>query len=411
MQTGPDPPASRSRPVRRDRQGATRQGSKAKAKRQAASGRSRDRQGQGRAARRRRSPGRGAKPAKAKAKPAGRQEARARRSPSPTSWSSARTRTTTPSGYHLRLQLDQSGRGGRVEVDLGPVRGRVRRPTAAPDQGRSAPAQADRRTTPVRRLPRSLAMTLASDRQGRRRPTTADAEDADRPRPPRPRSRSTAMLWEVVRDKDDAPAVRPITKTDRRRPRRRSRARRSSSGPRSTTRRSTVTKTYRLWKGEDGFEVELKFDSPDEDAKLAYRLFGPHGIPIEGEWYTGTFRDVFFGQVKGGTTKIVDPVAATTSSRTKANPDRFHDAPAEVRRGREPVFRHLRRALTRSPGPPRTAGISEGDRRSSSTRTPRHRRSRTSASRSSPSRSRSARTSPVAHTYRVFAGPKTGRRR
>ena len=24
---------------------------------------------------------------------------------------------------------------------------------------------------------------------------------------------------------------------------------------------------------------------------------GPHGIPIEGEWYTGTFRDVFFGLV------------------------------------------------------------------------------------------------------------------
>ncbi len=65
--------------------------------------------------------------------------------------------------------------------------------------------------------------------------------------------------------------------------------------------RSTVTKRYRLWKGEDGFEVDLEFTADAaKDAKFAYRLFGPHGIPIEGEWYTATFRDVFFGLVKGG---------------------------------------------------------------------------------------------------------------
>jgi YidC/Oxa1 family membrane protein insertase len=58
-----------------------------------------------------------------------------------------------------------------------------------------------------------------------------------------------------------------------------------------------ITKTYRLMKKADGFEVELRFESPVEDRSLVYKLLGPHGIPIEGEWYTSTYRDVFFAQV------------------------------------------------------------------------------------------------------------------
>jgi YidC/Oxa1 family membrane protein insertase len=41
-------------------------------------------------------------------------------------------------------------------------------------------------------------------------------------------------------------------------------------------------------------------------------LLGPHGIPIEGLWYTSTFRDVFFGQV--GQSKIPTHAAADVAS-------------------------------------------------------------------------------------------------
>ena len=57
-----------------------------------------------------------------------------------------------------------------------------------------------------------------------------------------------------------------------------------------------VTKTFRLFPNTDGLEVDLKFESPDKERSVVYNLLGPHGIPIEGDWYTGTFRDVFFGQ-------------------------------------------------------------------------------------------------------------------
>ena len=48
-----------------------------------------------------------------------------------------------------------------------------------------------------------------------------------------------------------------------------------------------VTKTFRLFPDTDGLEVELKFESPDKKSgSTAYQLLGPHGIPIEGLWYT-----------------------------------------------------------------------------------------------------------------------------
>ncbi len=108
-------------------------------------------------------------------------------------------------------------------------------------------------------------------------------------------------LWEVVRD-DQGNAARRIP---------------AGAGEAEETGREVVfrtkvaepeivvTKTFRLRKGADGFEVELKFESPDEERDLVYKLLGPHGIPIEGEWYTGTFRDVFFGQIEGNDVNIV----------------------------------------------------------------------------------------------------------
>ena len=88
-----------------------------------------------------------------------------------------------------------------------------------------------------------------------------------------------------------------------------------------------ITKTFRLFPGEEGFEVSLTFESPEKKNSVVYKLLGPHGIPIEGEWYTGTFRDAVFGQVDGTTTKIVTLSAYDIAKRGRENPERFQTQP------------------------------------------------------------------------------------
>jgi YidC/Oxa1 family membrane protein insertase len=70
-----------------------------------------------------------------------------------------------------------------------------------------------------------------------------------------------------------------------------------------------VTKTFRLGKNIDGLEVALEFGSPERERKVVYNLLGPHGIKIEGEWYTGTFRDLVFGQLNGNKVEVVTHAA------------------------------------------------------------------------------------------------------
>jgi YidC/Oxa1 family membrane protein insertase len=199
-----------------------------------------------------------------------------------------------PAGYHLRVVLDQKGAAvaeatsAKYEAELDPAaprpRGRLPRLKLIGD-------------VPKSNAPGSLSMTLASAA----RIAQNDAEDSPI-RADQPEAWLDKTTWEVVRQKDDAPAVRtsvqphPVTKVP-------TEVQELSFRTTSVIPPVTVTKVYRIWKGDDGFEVELRFASPT-DAKFQYRLFGPHGIPIEGEWYTSTFRDVFFGQVKGSSTDI-----------------------------------------------------------------------------------------------------------
>jgi YidC/Oxa1 family membrane protein insertase len=77
-----------------------------------------------------------------------------------------------------------------------------------------------------------------------------------------------------------------------------------------------VTKTFRLFPNTDGLELALKLDSPDKDRSVVYNLLGPHGIPIEGEWYTSTFRDVVFGQIQGKEIKPISHAASEIASAT-----------------------------------------------------------------------------------------------
>src|SRR5262249_42862142 len=110
-----------------------------------------------------------------------------------------------------------------------------------------------------------------------------------------------SVLWDVVRD-EQGQVVRQISGNDP--------ATGSALIGQEVAFRTTadngvvVTKTFRLWQNADGFEVDLKFESPSEERTVSYNLLGPHGIPVEGEWYTGTFRDVFFGTLNRGAIDI-----------------------------------------------------------------------------------------------------------
>jgi len=62
-----------------------------------------------------------------------------------------------------------------------------------------------------------------------------------------------------------------------------------------------VTKTYSLRPGDYHLGLSLKFERTDggtEPLKIRYQLAGAHGIPIEGVWYTSTFRNALIGSVK-----------------------------------------------------------------------------------------------------------------
>ena len=104
-----------------------------------------------------------------------------------------------------------------------------------------------------------------------------------------------SVLWEVVRD-EKGKIVRPVSGID---PVTKAPITGQAVVFRTKAKNGVVvTKTFRLFPNTDGLEVELKFESPDKERSVVYNLLGPHGIPIEGEWYTGTFRDVVFGQLE-----------------------------------------------------------------------------------------------------------------
>lgn len=197
----------------------------------------------------------------------------------------------TPDGYRLEIQLDQNGAGidsalsSRYDAEF---EGR-KNPHWPLELIRRNPSQ-----------PPSLSLTLSPEK-----PRTADTPAEAAPPGAEPQAPAAApetedlldsVLWEVVRDKGEK-AVHPISVKDP-----------ATGAPiegQEVVFRTTapsgviVTKTYRLRPAADGLEVVVTFESPDKERTFSYNLMGPHGIPIEGEWYTGTFREVFFGTFDG----------------------------------------------------------------------------------------------------------------
>jgi YidC/Oxa1 family membrane protein insertase len=203
----------------------------------------------------------------------------------------------TPGGYRLEVQLQQKG-GGVDSVSSSRYDAEFE-----DGQSRKRPLQLMRRDAT---WPPSLAVTFSQgeggdkaagfnlDAQGDEAIARAKAAEAE--------DWSDSVLWEVVRD-EKKQVVRPISRSGA--PADPAEADGQSVVFRTKSRLGVVvTKTFRLWKNADGFEVDLKLESPDKSRSIVYNLLGPHGIRIEGEWYTGTFRDVVFGQVGGS-----DPAA------------------------------------------------------------------------------------------------------
>jgi YidC/Oxa1 family membrane protein insertase len=208
----------------------------------------------------------------------------------------------SPKGYHLEVRLEQNGAGV--------------------DSVASAKYDADFEKRPKQRhplqlikhdalAPPSLSLSLLSPGEKGANPTEDGGEYP-----------LDQMLWEVVRD-DQNRIVRPIPTT----------ARPGAEQGQEIVFRATagtppvtLTKRYRLMKDTDGFDVELTFESPEKERSIVYKLLGTHDIPIEGEWYTGTFRDVFFGQVDGRKVKIVTK-SGSDIVKGKDNPERYQSLP------------------------------------------------------------------------------------
>ena len=57
-----------------------------------------------------------------------------------------------------------------------------------------------------------------------------------------------------------------------------------------------ITKAFRLVEGEYHLGLDISLEKTDPAAKnFRYQLAGPRGLPLEGDWYTQTFRNAVFG--------------------------------------------------------------------------------------------------------------------
>ncbi len=302
----------------------------------------------------------------------------------------------SPTGYRLEIQLEQKGAGveavssSRYDAEFEGRRNPHR------------PLQLIRRD-PV--WPPSLALTLAHDPLSLKVPQ-ADKQDqeaapGDPELPTRAEDWLDSVVWDVIRDKDGK-ITRQLSKED-------PVTKLTVEGQEVVFRTTApsgviVTKTFRLWQDADGFEVDLSFESPDKERTVSYNLMGPHGIPVEGEWYTGTFRDVFFGTVNRGATDIVT-YSAYDVAKAKDKPVVSSALPLRFAGVENQYF-----ATLLEPIPP---PVGEEDRRDRETTAIVLHADEKALQKADVSVRMSDRpfqvgpNLPQVHSYRVFAGPKT----
>ncbi len=206
-----------------------------------------------------------------------------------------------PDGYRLEARLEQAGAGlmslqsSKYEAEF------------EPGQAKHRPLSI-LRADPI--TPPTLAINILSVSDAGAAPLEKKAGD-DAPRPEAADDTGIialdSVLWEVVPDAKGR-LTRPIPID----------ADPASEQGRECVFRAVVkrpplvvTKTIRLMKQSDAVEMSLSVASGDRERKVVYELVGPHGVPIEGEWYTSTFQDAFFGQRDSSGVKIVTQPAGT----------------------------------------------------------------------------------------------------
>ncbi|MGO9597160.1 MAG: YidC/Oxa1 family insertase periplasmic-domain containing protein [Isosphaeraceae bacterium] len=300
----------------------------------------------------------------------------------------------TPGGYRLELQLEQKGAG--VESALSSR-------FDAEFEGRRNPHWPLRLIARDPFAPASLSLTFGGDptailNKRMEKPETGNEAEATEFIPD-PEDLLDSVLWDVVRDSEGR-TVRPLSGAD------------SATGAtvegQEVVLQTTgsngvkVTKTIRLWQMTNGFEVELKFESPEKDRTFTYNLYGPHGIPIEGEWYTGTFREVFFGTYNHGTVKVDTHTAYDIA---KGKPIDSTALPLRFTGVENQYFANL---MTTVPAP-----TGDDDRLDRETRAVTFHKDEKSLQKSNVGVRMTSRpvhvgpNLPVVHTFRVFTGPKS----
>jgi YidC/Oxa1 family membrane protein insertase len=208
---------------------------------------------------------------------------------------------TTPGGYRLRMQLDQRGAGvakltsSRIDAEFEEGKPRHRPLTFIVDDPKAVPS-------------------FSLDNVSINVPVPGD-DDIDKAQVVPLKN----LLWDVVLGKDGKAVKAVESKTGKKGQEIQFRA--SAGKP-----EVEITRTYRLFQDQDGFEMDLSFSSADAERSVVYQLLGPHGIPIEGAWYTSTFRDAFFGRVEHGSIDIAT-LPVNTIVKYKDTPERYGTLP------------------------------------------------------------------------------------
>jgi YidC/Oxa1 family membrane protein insertase len=301
---------------------------------------------------------------------------------------------TSPQGYRLEVRLEQNGAGvdsvasSKYDADF-EKRPRKRQPLELIRHDPLAPP--------------SLSLNLLSLGGETPAPSANVEAQAEAEGIPQGEIPLDQMLWEVVRD-EQGRIVRPIpAEANKGTERGQEIVFRAQVGNPEVT----LTKRYRLMKDADGFDVELTFESPEQERAIVYKLLGPHNIPIEGEWYTGTFRDVFFGMADGRKVKL-EAKSGTDIVKGKDDPVRYLSLPLKFAGVENQYFAVF---VAPDPTPPtpearwdaETIGVMLHE-------DPKDPKATQKANVGVQITSRPVKVGPnlpVTHRYKVFAGPKT----
>jgi YidC/Oxa1 family membrane protein insertase len=185
------------------------------------------------------------------------------------------------SKFHLRVILDP--RGASVQSVL------LNKFQAADDRGQPEWLDPDtkKKKKPLELVPAELNRLAPS--------FLLFSYDVNDPTDDKPRDRLGRIKWTLVGEKKVVTLENGLR-------------RESMSFEAKTLQGVIVTKTYSVTEGDYhvGLAVKMRRDldskSVPVSVKFRYQLAGAHGLPVEGKWYTSTFRNALIAWIDGGQT-------------------------------------------------------------------------------------------------------------